>query len=92
MSLVAQVKALREFFGLVQGNLVQDLKEMKEPAYVWRPSEKKSLRLRRALSLSISYGRPRLRKPVSYGRPRRPKAASFLIREEGLALYGFLDV
>jgi hypothetical protein len=30
MSLVAQVKALREFFGLVPGNLVKDLKEMKE--------------------------------------------------------------
>jgi hypothetical protein len=30
MSLVAKVKALREFFGLVPGNLVEDLKEMKE--------------------------------------------------------------
>jgi hypothetical protein len=30
MSLVAQVKALREFFGLVPGSLVKDLKEMKE--------------------------------------------------------------
>jgi hypothetical protein len=30
MSLVTQVKALREFFGLVPCNLVKDLKEMKE--------------------------------------------------------------
>jgi hypothetical protein len=30
MSLVAQVKALREFFGLVPGNLVKDLKKVKE--------------------------------------------------------------
>jgi hypothetical protein len=30
MSLVAQVKALREFFGLVPGNLVKDRKEMTE--------------------------------------------------------------
>jgi hypothetical protein len=29
---------------------------------------------------------------ISYGRPRRPAAASFLIHEEGLALYGFLIV
>jgi hypothetical protein len=60
-----------------------------------RPSKKTMLRLRRAhcpLLLLFLMGGLGSRKPITYGRPRRPAAASFLICQEGLALYDFLNV